>query len=61
MQDEDEEGGEVLSCTSLQEGVTICIAPMERRVGGWAEEHFHDKLVIPSGENKMRGVVVMLE
>ena len=45
----------------LKEGTTIRVAPMDRKCGGWDDEHFHDRLRLPEGCNAGRGLVVTFE
>ena len=51
----------VVPVVKMAEGTTVRIAPMERKCGGWDEEHFHEMLKIPDGCAVGPGMVVTLE
>ncbi len=50
-----------LPITNLTPNTTIRIAPMEWNCGGWAEEHFHESLRLPSSSPVSRGILVKLQ
>jgi len=52
---------EEVPATILEPGTVIRIAPMERKCGGWAQEHFHPLLCLPEKCFIREGIVVTLE
>jgi len=50
-----------LPCTSLPEGTTIRVNPMNRQYNGWNEAHFHTNLRLPMECSIAKGLVVTLE
>ena len=51
----------VLPVVKLKSGTTIRVSPIERKCGGWDNEHFHENLKLPSDSNHSLGMVVTLE
>lgn len=58
---DDVNGNKIVKCTTLADGTSIRVAPMERACGGWSTEHFHEHLRLPEGSPAGKGVVIMLE
>jgi hypothetical protein len=56
-----EDSGAAVPEVYLAEGTSIRVAPMERSLGGWDDEHFHPLLKLPPGSNVSNGMVVTLE
>eukprot|EP00586_Coscinodiscus_wailesii_P023741 CAMPEP_0172499204 /NCGR_PEP_ID=MMETSP1066-20121228/123805_1 /TAXON_ID=671091 /ORGANISM="Coscinodiscus wailesii, Strain CCMP2513" /LENGTH=614 /DNA_ID=CAMNT_0013272817 /DNA_START=83 /DNA_END=1927 /DNA_ORIENTATION=+ len=53
-------GGGVLNGMALQNGTTIRVGPMDRKFGGWDNEHFNEDLCI-SETDIAKGMVVTFE
>jgi len=56
----DEAEGCALRGMAVQNGTTIRISPMERKLGGWHDEHFNENLKVPI-EDSGKGIVVTFE
>ena len=58
---EDESPSSALPVVKLKSGTTIRVSPIERKCGGWDNEHFHEDLKLPTESNYSLGMVVTFE